>query len=145
SRSAKIASLRVSYAADKWQRALEEADKIRRQVLAQGVTQQEVDRQIANALAGAQAAVSGASTRTSRGLAAGIVDSVDRDGVFNSPKVGAALVEADLKGLKAEDVSAALRGAFVGNGPLLYLSSTTPVEGGETALASVFNRAEAAP
>jgi hypothetical protein len=40
----------VSYAADKWQ-AFEEADKIRRQVLAQGVTQQEVDRQIANALA----------------------------------------------------------------------------------------------
>src|SRR5262249_40001777 len=61
SRSAKVASLRVSYAADKWQRALEEADKIRRQVLAQGVTQQEVDRQIANALAGAEAAVSGAS------------------------------------------------------------------------------------
>src|SRR5258705_2568465 len=44
-RSAKIASLRVSYVGDKWQRALEEADNIRRQVLAQGVTQQEGDRQ----------------------------------------------------------------------------------------------------
>jgi zinc protease len=145
SRSAKIASLRVSYAAEKWQRALEEADKIRRQVLAQGVTQPEVDRQIANALAGAQAAVAGASTQTSRGLAGGIVGAIDRDAVFNAPATGLALTQADLKELKAEEVSAALRAAFVGNGPLLFLSSTKPVEGGETALASVFNRAESAP
>ena len=51
-RSAKIASFRVSYAGDKWQRALEEADKIRRQVLAGGVTQQEVDRQVIGSMTG---------------------------------------------------------------------------------------------
>jgi hypothetical protein len=56
-RSATIASLDVRYTGDRWQRALIEADKIRRQVLEQGVTQQEVDRVVTNALAGAQAGV----------------------------------------------------------------------------------------
>jgi zinc protease len=145
SRSAKIASLRVSYAGDNWQRALEEADKIRRQVLAQGVTQQEVDRQISAALTGAQAAVAASATRTSRGIAGGLVDAIDRDAVFNSPATGLALATADLKGLTAADVDAALRNVFVGNGPLLFLSSPKAVENGETVLASVFNHAESEP
>jgi zinc protease len=142
SRSAKIASLRVTYAADKWQRALEEADKIRRQVLAQGVTQQELDRQITNTLTGAQASVASASTRASRGIANGIVGSVDRDSVFTSEATDLELIQEDLKGLTTEQVTAALRGAFTGNGPLLFLSSPKPVEGGEATLASVWNRAE---
>jgi zinc protease len=142
SRSARIASLRISYPADKWQRALEEADKIRRQVLAQGVTQQELDRQIAATTTGVQAALAAAPTRASRGIANGIVGSVDRDSVFTSEATDVELVQDDLKGLTTADVDAALRGAFTGNGPLLFLSSPKPVEGGETALASVFNHAE---
>ncbi len=143
-RSAKIASLRVSYAGDKWQRALEEADKIRRQVLAQGVTQQEVDRQVTSSLTAAQANVAGSATRVSRNLAQGLVGAIDNDDVFNAPATGLAMTEAQLKGLTAEQVNAALRTIFVGNGPLLFLSSPKPVEGGEAMLASVFNRAEAA-
>jgi zinc protease len=145
SRSARIASLRVGYAGDKWQRALEEADKIRRQVLAQGVTQQEVDRQVTGSLTGAQAALAAASTRQSRGLVGGLINALDDDSVFNSPATGAALIESDLKGLTAEQVNAALRDVFVGNGPLLFLSSPSPVQGGETTLASVFNKAESDP
>jgi zinc protease len=143
SRSAKMASLRVSYAADKWQRALEEADKIRRQVLAQGVTQQELDRQITSTLTGAQAALSAAPTRASRGIANGIVGSVDRDSVFTSEATDLQLVEDDLKGLTIDQVNASLRASFTGNGPLLFLSSPKPVEGGEATLASLWNRVEA--
>ncbi len=142
SRSARMASLRVSYPADKWQRALEEADKIRRQIVAGGVTQPELDRQIASTLTSVQAALAAAPTRASRGIANGIVGSVDRDSVYTSEATDLELVQDDLKGLTTAEVSAALRGAFVGNGPLLFLSSPKPVDGGETALASVFNHAE---
>ena len=144
SHSARMATLQVSYAADKWQRALLEAEKIRRQVLEQGVTQQEVDRQITNAIEGARADVAAASTRTSRGLVGALVGVISRDAVFNSPEQGLKMVEADLKGLTAATVNEAMKGAFVGNGPLLFLSSTTPVEGGNAALASVFREAESA-
>ena len=143
-RSAKIASLRISYAGDKWQRALEEADNIRRQVLAQGVTQQEVDRQITTSVTGSQANVAGSATRVSRNLAQALVGTIDNEDVFNSPAVGLAMTEADLKGLTADQVNAALRDVFIGNGPLLFLSSPKPVDGGEAMLASVFNRAESA-
>jgi len=143
SRSARMASLRISYPADKWQRALEEADKIRRQIVAGGVTQPELDRQIASTLTSVQAALAAAPTRASRGIANGIVGSVDRDSVYTSEATDLELVQDALKGLTTAEVSAALRGAFVGNGPLLFLSSPKPVEGGETALASVFNHAEA--
>jgi zinc protease len=144
SRSARIATLQINYAADKWQRALLEADKIRRQVIEQGVTQQEVDRQVTNAIAGAQADVAAASTRTSRGLVGALVGIISRDAVFNSPEQGLQLVEADLRGLTAGTVNEALKTVFVGSGPLLFLSSTTPVEGGNAALASVFRDAESA-
>ena len=144
SRSARIASLQINYAADRWPRALIEAEKIRRQVLEQGVTQQEVNRQITNSIAGAQADVAAASTRTSRGLVGGIVGVIGRDAVFNSPENGLALVEADLNGLTANVVNEALKGAFVGSGPLLFLSSTTPVAGGEATLASVYREATSA-
>src|SRR6185503_10933484 len=136
--------MHVNYAADRWQRALTEADKIRRQVLAQGVTQAEVDRQVTNALASAQADVAAAATRTSRALVGGLVNSIARDGVFNAPERGLMLIEADLKGLRAETVNAALKQAFVGSGPLLFLSSATAVEGGAATLTSVFRDAERA-
>ena len=144
-KSAKIASFRVNYGGDNWQKALEEADKIRRQVLAQGVTQEEVDREIASALASGQASVAASSTRTSPALAGGLVASIDRESVFNSPQEGLARSESDFKGLTAETVTAALRNAFQGSGPLLFLSSPTPVANGEQTLASVFDRAESAP
>ena len=144
SRSARIASLQISYAGDRWQRALTEAEKIRRQVLEQGVTQQEIDRQVTNSIAGAQADVAAASTRTSRGLIGGLLNVIARDAVFNSPENGLAMVEADLRGLNVSTVNEALKGAFVGSGPLLFLSSTTPVEGGEATLASVYREATSA-
>ncbi|MSP94609.1 MAG: insulinase family protein [Alphaproteobacteria bacterium] len=143
-RSARITAMRVNYRAGEWRRALIEADKIRRQVLAQGVTQDEVDREVAASLASAEASVAASSTRTSRNLASGIVGAIDRNGVFSSPAEGRALVEAGLKGLIAERVNAALREAFTGNGPLLFLSSVTPIDGGEKTLTEAFQEAESA-
>jgi zinc protease len=67
---------------------------------------------------------------------------IARDAVFNSPENGLSLVEADLKGLTANQVNTALKDTFVGSGPLLFLSSTTPVEGGDARLATVFRDAE---
>ena len=64
--------------------------------------------------------------------------------MFNSPENGLALVEADLKGLTTNVVNEAIKGAFFGSGPLLFLSSTTPVEGKEATLTSVYRQAESA-
>jgi len=144
SRSALIASMYVNYPADRWQRAFIEADKIRRQTLEQGVTQEEVDRQVTVALTSARSGVASASTRNSRALAAGIAGVINRDAVYNSPEAGLALTEAALKDLTKETVTASLRAAFSGSGPLLFLSSPAPVDGGATALTAAFKEAEGA-
>ncbi len=144
-RSARIASLRVSYAADKWQRALEEAEKIRREVVAQGVTQQEIDREIRAILASAGASLAASKTRRSRNLAQGLVNTVDRDAVFSSPETDVALLNRNIQGITVGDINTALRDIFTGNGPLVFLSSPTAIGGAEATLASVFDRAETAP
>ena len=122
-RSARIASLRIGYASDKWQRALLEAEKIRRQVVSQGVSKQEVDREVTTILANAQASLAASATRQSRNLAQGLVASVDRDSVFSSPETDVALLKQNIQGLTADEVNAALRDVFAGNGPLVFLSS----------------------
>ena len=144
-RSAKIASLRVSYPGDKWQRALEEAEKIRRQVVAQGATQQELDRETSAILANAQASLASSKTRQSRNLAQGLVSSVDRDFVFSSPETDVAVLKSNIQGVTLDDINGALHEIFSGNGPFVFLSSPTAVEGGQATLASVFDRAEADP
>lgn len=144
-RSAKITSLRIGYVSDKWQRALEEAEKIRRQMVLQGVSQQELDREVKAILADTDADLEASATRQSRNLARGLVSSIDRNYVFSSPETDAAVLRRNIQGISVEDVNGALRDVFAGNGPLVFLSSSSAVEGGKAALASVFDRAEVAP
>jgi zinc protease len=143
-RSAQIASLYVNYPGDQWRKAFIEADRIRRQVLQQGVTQEEVDRQVTAALTGSRSALASSSTRNSRALAAGIAGAIGRDAVFSSPQSGLEMAEAALKGLTKERVNEVLRTVFAGNGPLLFLSSPAGVEGGEKALSEAFKEGESA-
>src|SRR5205823_10354663 len=108
-RSAKIASFRVSYAGDKWQRALEEAEKLRREVVAQGVTQPEIDREVKSITASADASLASSATRLSRNLAGGLINSVERESVFSSPATDVALLKKNLEDITVDEVNAALR------------------------------------
>ena len=144
-RSARIASLRIGYESNKWQRALEEAEKIRRQVVQQGVSQEELDREVKAILADTDANLEASATRQSRNLARDLISSLDRDYVFSSPQTDADVLRRNIQGITVDDINAALRDVFTGNGPLVFLSSPAAIDGGETALASVFDRAESAP
>src|SRR6185436_2457012 len=50
-----------------------------------------------------------------------------------------------VKGLKADEVNAALRDIFQGQGPLLFVTTPKEIEGGEAALAVALKEAEDAP
>jgi zinc protease len=62
--------------------------------------------------------------------------------VYTSPEQNLKRARADVAGLTADTVNAALRASFQGGGPLIYLSSPNPVEGGEEAVAREFASAE---
>jgi zinc protease len=143
--SAKVTFLAVSNDPLHWRAALESAETIRRQALQYGVTQDEVDREVAGQIARYQGAAAAASTRPTSALAGVLLTAADEGDVFSSPAQNLALIQSAVKGLTAAKATAALRDAFVGQGPLVFVSHPIPIEGGEAAVSKAFAEIEAKP
>lgn len=144
-RSAKLTLLSIDVDPAHWRTALLAAEAARRQALAFGVTQAEVDREIAALRAEYQAGADGAATRPTPALAGSLLASVDRDFVFTSPAENLALVRQATAGLAADQVTAALKAMFTGSGPLVLVSSPVAIDGGQAAVAAAFDEAESQP
>ncbi len=144
-RSARIATLSVSADPARWREALNAAEQAQRRAVEYGVSQAEVDREISEIRASLQAQTQSAPTRRTPRLADALVDSVDGDSVFTAPDDDLALFEQSVKGLTAEKVGAALKAAFSGEGPLLFMSTPAAIPGGETTLATAYAQSRAAP
>jgi zinc protease len=104
-----------------------------------GVRQEELDREIQETRVQLQTAAAQASTRRTPNIANEIVQTLDDDEVYTSPAQDLEMFEAQVKGLKAQDVSAVLRErVFVGEGPLVFMASPLPIDGGEAAFSKAF-------
>ena len=133
-RSAEITMLNVGAEPDRWREAMAAADQEQRRVVQYGVRQDELDREIEEIRANLKAALAGAATRRPSDLANEIIGTLDDDEVVTSPAQDLALFELAVKGLKANTVSDALKKAFAGQGPLVFMASPRPVAGGDQAL-----------
>lgn len=132
--AADITQLIVNTEASGWKRALQAVEQEQRRALRHGVLQAELDREIEESRASLKAAVAGAATRRQSQIAAEIVGALDDDEVVTNPAQDLAQFEAIVKDLKAETVSAALKAAFHGEGPLVFMAQPKPIAGGEAAL-----------
>lgn len=121
-----------------WQKALATVEQEQRRLLQHGVSQAELDREITQLRAGLTAAVAGAGTRSTPQLAETAVASLATDRTLTTPEARLALFEETVKGLTPAKVSSALARLFTGSGPLLYLTSPTPVAGDKQALLSAY-------
>ncbi|MDB5499769.1 MAG: peptidase family [Phenylobacterium sp.] len=136
--SAEVTMLNLIAQPDGWREALASVDQEERRAVQYGVRQDELDREIAEVRASAQAAVAGAATRRPAQIADEIVGSVGDQEVVTNPAEDLAFFEATVKGLKADAVSSALKASFAGEGPLVFMSSPKPVPGGEQAILSEY-------
>jgi zinc protease len=136
--SAEIATLALAAPADGWRSALAAVDQEERRAVRYGVRQDELDREIAEERASAQAAVAGAATRRPAQIADEIVGSLADQEVVTSPADDLAFFESVVKGLKADAVSDALKDAFSGQGPLVFVSTPKAIQGGEQAVLSEY-------
>jgi len=147
--SAEVTMLSLAAPADGWRQALAAINQEERRAVQYGVRQDELDREIAEIRAQAQAALAGVATRRPAQIADEIVGTLGDQEVVTSPAQDLAFLESAVKGLKADTVSEALKAAFSGQGPLIFMSSPKPVPGSETALlaeyASTQKLAVAAP
>jgi len=122
------------------------AETVRRQVVQYGLRQDEVDRVVAVLQARFETLAAGAATRPSPEVAKELLRVVDTGKeIATSPKQDLAAYGKLTDGLKADEVTAALRQAFATGGPLVFVASPTPIDGGEASLGEALKTADAAP
>jgi zinc protease len=140
-RSAQLTSIDATSQPDGWRAALDAIVHEQRSVVEFGVRKDEMERELSESRAVLQSAVAGASTRRTPQLANGLVSAASDDDVFTTPQENLDLFDGFAKTLTVDEVNAAMRKAFTGSGPLLAMTSPTPVEGGQKALEDEFAKA----
>ncbi|MFI4966200.1 MAG: M16 family metallopeptidase [Caulobacterales bacterium] len=140
--SAELTMLNLVAQPDGWREALAAVDEEERRAAQYGVRQDELDREIAEVRAAEQAAVAGAATRRPAQIADEIEGTLGDQEVVTSPAEDLAIFESTVKGLKADTVSAALKAAFSGQGPLIFMASPKPVPGAEPAILAEYAAAQ---
>ncbi|MBC7168127.1 M16 family metallopeptidase [Phenylobacterium sp.] len=143
--SAETTSLIANAQEGRWREALSAIEQEQRRAVRYGVRQDELDREIAELRARLKAEVAGAATRRPAALAQEILGAAAEDQVVTSPAQDLALFEETVASLTAERVSAALKAAFQGEGPLIFLATPTAVNGGEAAVLEAFEAARKTP
>jgi zinc protease len=138
---------RVSVRADpqRWKEALAATETEVRRAAQYGVRTDELAREIAEREAALKQAVSGASTRRTPAMADEIAGTLSEEVVETSPADDLAVFESVTKTLTADEVSAALKAAFQGSGPLVFMSSPQPIDGGQAALEAAFEADDVHP
>jgi zinc protease len=141
-RSALAGSVGVATTEQGWRSGLEQVVRAQRLLLDKGVTQAELDRERTNWRTRLENGTASASTRRSANLADQLVGSIDRRSVFVTPATDLALFDEIAPKISIEQVNSAIREAFTGYGPLVFLGGPQPMEGVEQILADA---AAAAP
>lgn len=128
-----------------WKTALQVLDQEQRRLMQYGVRQDELDREIAAMRASYAAAAAGEATQRTPALAGQIVGTLGDREVPTSPTQNLAAFDAITKNLKAETVSAAARGLFAGQGPLIVLPTPVAIEGGEATVTQAYRDSARTP
>ena len=115
-------------------RALETIEQEQRRLVQFGITQAELQREITDNRTRLQNAVTAAATRSTPALANELLGAANERDVFASPATSLALFNATVEGLTPDQVTAAVRPVFAGQGPVVMVTSPVAIEGGEAAV-----------
>ena len=143
-RSAKVASVIAASTPEGWPQSLAALDEEQRRIVRFGIRQDELDQAIAEFRKSYDNAAVSAGTRRTKDLARSLIASIDQDFVFTSPADNLERFESSVDGLTVAEVNAALSRIFEGEGPLVLLTGTVSLEGGDEALAEEYRKSHAA-
>jgi zinc protease len=133
-KAAHITTFAVTMQPGAWQSALAAIDQEQRRAEQYGVRQDELDREVEEVRTALKSRVEAAATRRTPDLAAEIEGSLGDEDVVTNPAQDLALFDQSVKDLKAETVSASLKGSFRGSGPLVFMASPVDIPGDEGAV-----------
>lgn len=143
-RSGRMTVIQASAPAD-GRAALQALILAQRQLLEHGVSQAELQVEIADWRARLQNRAYGTVTEPSARLADEILQTLEENGVFTSSEQDVVIFDEAVKGMKPGDVEAALRKAFSGEGPLVTVVTPVSVEGGEQTVLAAVHEAQIRP
>ncbi|MEG2314132.1 M16 family metallopeptidase, partial [Brevundimonas sp.] len=126
-------------------RALETIEQEQRRLIQYGVSETELQREIANIRVRMENAVKAASTQPTPALAMNILGGVNENEVTTSPADNLARFNAAVEGLTPDMVKAELPKAFQGQGPLALVSTPQAIEGGEAEVTRILEASRAKP
>lgn len=143
--SADVTGLDVRSQPGRWREGLTASILEQRRAVQYGVSQAEIDREIDELRVRFKAAVASAATRRTPDLADQITGSLDDSDVVTTPAQELEFFESVAPSFTADAVTAALREAFAGSGPMVFVATPSPLEGGEAAVSQVLASALAQP
>lgn len=106
-----------------------------------GFTQAELDRALTSLLAEFASAAAGADTRRTTDIVDNLLSNIDEDEVASSPVQDDAQARQWAKTVTTADAQGALRRAFAGAGPLVFVAAQAAPAGGEAAVKTAFDAA----
>lgn len=143
-RSGRLTVMQASAPAD-GRAALQALIVAQRQLLEHGVSPSELQVEIAEWRARLQNRAYGTVTEPSGRLADEIIQTLEENGVFTSSEQDIVIFDQAVKGMTPDDLEAALRRSFSGEGPLVTVVTPVAVEGGEETVLAAVNEAQIRP
>ena len=143
--SAQVTTVQATARPGEWLKAVNATDQEVRRLIRYSVSGDELAEEIDASRAALKAAAQGEATRPTPSMAEDIVGTLETPEVETSATEDLALFEDVVKGLTPADITAALKDVFRGAGPLVFVSTPDPIDGGEAAVAKAFKVAEATP
>lgn len=140
-RSAEADLLVAMFEPGKWRGALVTLEKMRRQLLEQGVQPPELERELATLRTSLQQRASGAATRRSTEIVNGLLRDLEAGEVSTSPQQDLDFLASIAGELNVANVNAAVRSAFRGSGPLLFVSGPSGTAGDDKAVVAAMQEA----
>lgn len=133
-----VTALNVRTKAGEWAKGLQAAEQELRRALTHGLQQIEVDREALEQKSPFLILAANAKTRSNIEMADWLLRTLDAKRVPTDAQTDLALYSQSITGLKARDVTAAMKATFGGSGPVIFLSTSEPIPGGDDAIRQAY-------
>ena len=143
--SAQVTAIQATAHPGDWKAALAAIDQEARRMAQYGVSPEEIANEVDSLHAQKKELADGDGTRNTPAIAEDISGTLSTPEVETSPAEDLALFEEDIRSLTPAEVNAAIRQAFAGSGPLVTVTTPTPVDGGDDAVRAAFSQIASQP
>lgn len=138
-----VSALTVRTRAGEWAKGLQAAEQELRRALTHGLQQEEVSREALEQKSPYLLVAANAKTRSNIEMADWLLMTLDARRVPTDPQTDLELYTQSITGMKAADVTKAMKATFSGSGPIVFVTTTKPIPGGDDAIRQTYLQSQA--